>query len=266
MTFAVEGGCFAYKKQAPVLRDVSFEARPGELCAILGPNGAGKTTLLRCAMGFLRWTSGRSLLGGEDIAKLPPRTLWRRMAYVPQAKGGAVSYTVEEMVLLGRGGSLGAFAVPGARDLEAVSRVLGELGLSALREKRCSELSGGELQMVLIARALAAEPEVLILDEPESNLDFRNQLLVMDTLSALAARGMTCVFNTHYPSHALRRAGRALLLSRDGTAVFGKTDEVVTERALERAFGVRAVIGEIDTDGGTVRDVIPLEIRKEDAT
>ena len=144
--------------------------------------------------------------------------------------------------------------------------MLGELGLSALREKRCSELSGGELQMVLIARALAAEPEVLILDEPESNLDFRNQLLVMDTLSALASRGMTCVFNTHYPAHALRRAGRALLLSRDGTAVFGKTDEVVTERALERAFGVRAVIGEIDTDGGTVRDVIPLEIRKEDAT
>lgn len=217
-------------------------------------------------MGFLQWTSGTSRLDGRDIAGLSPRTLWREMAYVPQAKGAASSYTAEEMVLLGRGGSLGAFSQPGKRDYEIMERVMGELGILFLREKRCDELSGGELQMVLIARALVAEPKVLILDEPESNLDFRNQLLVMDTLSNLTKNGMTCVFNTHYPAHALQRANRALLLSQDGTAIFGDSAEIVTESQIERAFGVRAVIGSIKTPEGTVRDVIPLSIAPKEET
>ncbi len=264
VTFSVERGCFSYKKHTQVLRDCSFDVHSGELCAILGPNGSGKTTLLRCAMGFLRWTSGASRLDGRDIAGLSARTVWREMAYVPQAKGVAPSYTAEEMVLLGRGGSLGAFSQPGKRDYEIMERVMGELGILFLREKRCNELSGGELQMVLIARALAAEPKVLILDEPESNLDFRNQLLVMDALSGLAESGMTCVFNTHYPAHALQRAHRALLLAQDGTAIFGDSAEIVTESHIERAFGVRAVIGSVETPEGTVRDVIPLSIVPEE--
>ena len=115
--------------------------------------------------------------------------------------------------------------------------------------------------MVLIARALAAEPQVLILDEPESNLDFRNQLLVMDTLSELAARGMTCVFNTHYPAHALRRAHKALLLASDGSAVFGAAREIITRERIERTFGVRTAIGEV-AEG--VPDVVPLSIVPEE--
>lgn len=136
---------------------------------------------------------------------------------------------------------------------------MGLLGITHLIGKKCSEISGGELQMVLIAKALAAEPQVLILDEPESNLDFKNQLIVLDTITKLAAEGMTCVFNTHYPAHALQRADKALILSKDGEYVFGETEKVVNEENIEKAFGVQAVIGEIETEEGIRKDVIPLK-------
>ena len=122
---------------------------------------------------------------------------------------------------MGRSGRMGMFARPGSADVKRCDEVIERLGISKLRGKRCSEISGGELQMVLIARALAAEPGLLILDEPESNLDFRNQLIVLRTMSELAAEGMGCIFNTHFPAHALQRANRALLLGRDGRALFG---------------------------------------------
>ncbi len=259
MRLSVEHGSFSYWPDAPVLKDVSFAAGPGDLVAILGPNGAGKTTLLRCMMGFLRWSSGRSLLDEKDIRTIPHRKLWQALAYVPQAKGAAVAYTVEEMVLLGRASRCGYLGQPSREDLKEARQVMERLGLTALAKRRCTELSGGQLQMVLIARALAARPQVLILDEPESNLDFRNQLLVLDTLSELAREGLTCLFNTHYPAHALQRANRSLLLGADGETRFGDTAQVVTEANLQSAFGVRAVIGEIETPYRMVRDVVPLE-------
>ena len=235
MKLCVEGGCFAYEKGGrQVIQDISFEVNSGDILAVLGPNGAGKTTLLRCVMGFLRWQRGRSLLDGEDMRTLSQRALFSKIAYVPQARNSATAYTVEETILMGRSGG-----------------------------KCCSEISGGELQMVLIARALAAEPGLLILDEPESNLDFRNQLIVLRTMSELAAEGMGCIFNTHFPAHALQRANRALLLGRDGRALFGGAGEVITEPNIEAAFGVRAVIGEIETEGSQLRDVLPLSVAHE---
>ena len=260
MIFAVEQGAFAWKGRPRLFEQVSFEVRPGEVTAILGPNGAGKTTLLRCALGFLKWTAGRSTLDGEDIASLTERERWRRMAYVPQSRSAVLSYTVLEMVLLGRSGRIGVLAQPGKRDYEIAEKMLDSLGLTALRDRRCDELSGGERQMVLIARALAAQPQVPILDEPESNLDMRRQLIVMDTMKKLAAEGIACLFNTHYPAHALRHAHKALLLFGDGSSLFGKADEIVDETNIRSAFGVRAAVGPVYTPEGSVRDVVPLEI------
>ena len=264
MILTVEKGNFAYNKDRKILRNIDFSASPGDLIAILGPNGAGKTTLLRCVMGFLRWDSGRSCLDGENIAGMPQRQLWRRIAYVPQARHALTIYTVEEMVLLGRGSHFGMLAQPGRKDLEIARSVMERLGIAPLAKKKCSELSGGELQMVLIAKALAGEAEILILDEPESNLDFRNQLLILETMSALAEEGMTCIFNTHYPAHALQRANKSLLLSKDGSYVFGSTAEVVTEENIRRSFGVNAIIGQIETDTNVLRNVIPINILEDD--
>lgn len=259
MRLTVENGSFSYKKGKKILENINFSVDSGEILAILGPNGAGKTTMLRCITGMLSWKQGKSMLDQNNIGEMSAKKLWSKMAYVPQAKGVSSAYTALEMVLLGRSSRLHPFLPPGKKDIQKAEEVMELLGITHLAEKKCSEISGGELQMVLIAKALAAEPQVLILDEPESNLDFKNQLIVLDTITSLASEGMTCVFNTHYPAHALQRADKALILSKDGEYVFGDTEKVVNEENIEKAFGVQAVIGEIETAEGIRKNVIPLK-------
>jgi len=262
MKLSVEKGRFAYPT-APsrqILDGVSFEAEKGEILAILGPNGAGKTTLLRCLMGFLHWDSGSTHVDGTVLSDIPPAELWKRMAYVPQSRGHASGSTVEEMVLLGRASRVGLFHQPSPEDWQAADAALAELGLSALAGRRCDEISGGELQMALIARALAGSPECVIFDEPESNLDFRNQLIVLETMQKLSRKGIVCIFNTHYPAHALRYADKALLLQKGGQTLYGKADEVIREETIAQVFGVRSIIGEMETDETVYRDVFPLAV------
>ena len=261
----IENGSFAYKGGPQILKDINIEVEPGEILAVLGPNGSGKTTLLRCMMDMLHWQSGRSLLDGEDIRGIPASTLWRKMAYVPQAGTAATSYTAFQTVRIGRSSRIGAFSAPSEEDLKVTERVMERLGISHLADKPCHAISGGELQMVLIARAMAAEPKLLVLDEPESNLDFKNQLIVLDAMTALAAEGVACVFNTHYPSHALQRAGKSLMLSKEGWSLFGDTTGVVTEDNIRKAFGVEALIGEVETPQNIMKNVVAVGI-SEDAS
>ena len=263
MKLSVQDGCFSYRAGQPLLENISFEAERGDVLAILGPNGAGKTTLLKCMLNLLHWREGQTLLDGEDVGAMPVRALWQKVAYVPQAKQTSLFCTVEEMVLLGRSSRIGAFSAPSKEDFRQARAAIERLGLSHLFGRRCCELSGGEVQMVLIARALSSQPGVLVLDEPESNLDFKNQLLVLDTIEELAKSGLTCIFNTHFPAHALRRANQALMLGHGGKSVCGKTCDVVTEDRISEFFGVRAMIGEMQTPLGVYQDVIPVSIGRE---
>ena len=258
MIFEVQHGNFAYPNGRHVLKDISFSVGTGEMLAILGPNGAGKTTLLRCMMGFLKWNKGKSMLDGEDIANMTQRQLFSKVAYVPQAKNAVLSSSVKDMVLLGRSSHYGIFGKPSAKDRQLVAETLQSLGLSTMANRACNELSGGELQMALIARALVSEPQIIILDEPESNLDFKNQLIVLKTLQSLTEQGITCIFNTHYPVHALRHADKALLLDKAGNVVFGTAHEVITETHMQRAFGVETVIGHIETPHNEYADVLAI--------
>ncbi len=247
MILRVENGCFAYRGGAEVLRNVSLEAASGELVAVLGPNGSGKTTLLRCLLGQLKWTSGRSMITEGDP---------KRISYVPQARGVVSPLSVEDMILIGRTEHMDLFGTPSKRDRAIARQTAERLGIASLLNCRCTEISGGELQMVLIARSLAAEPLLIILDEPESNLDFRNQLITLDTLTALKESGICCLFNTHYPEHALTRADRTLLLPKNGTPLFGATSEVLTEENIAAVFGVDAYIGE----AGGIKCILPRKI------
>ena len=265
MTFEVKQGSFAYPGGREVLRDVSFTVKSGDMLAILGPNGAGKTTLLRCMMGFLRWSAGASLLDGKDISAMSQRELFSRVAYVPQAKNTVASANVEDMVLLGRSSRYSIFGKPGPEDREIAAKTLEELGISRLAGRSCAQLSGGELQMVLIARAIAAQPQLIVLDEPESNLDFRNQLIVLKTLHRLARQGIACIFNTHYPVHALRHADKALLLDRRGGICFGDAQRVITQENMRSAFGVETVIGQIETATNQYFDVLAIDTVSEEA-
>lgn len=261
MKITIQNGIFSYPhSERTILNDISFNIDSGDVLAILGPNGAGKTTLLRCIMGLLKWKSGSTLIDGEPVQSIPQKTLWQKVSYVPQARQSLTSYTVEEMILLGRASMVNPFSLPGEKDMEAVDRCIAKTNLEGIRHRSCAELSGGEFQMVLIARALASEPGILILDEPESNLDFQNQLLVLDMISDLARDGITCIFNTHYPAHALRKGTKALLLGKDGSYRFGPVRDIVTEENILKYFGVRSVIGEVKNGDYSCYDVIPISI------
>ncbi len=295
MLLKIENASFEYRQGQPIISSLSFEVSNGEILAILGPNGAGKTTLLRCITGMLEWGSGRTLISSKnqadknlsseqavhgnliDISKLSLRSLWQRMAYVPQARsargiGTGTSATALQTILLGRSSRINVFSSPKQSDIAAAESAMHRLGIENLSSKPCNELSGGEYQMVLIARAIASEPELLILDEPESNLDFRNQLIVLDTITELASDGMACIFNTHYPSHALSRADKSILMRRGSDCLYGRASEVVTEENIKQAFGVNARIITVDearetqalqpTHAIAPNIVVPLSIAK----
>ena len=260
MIFEVKNGCFGYQK-AEILKNVSFHVSSGEVLAILGSNGVGKTTLLRCMMGLLPWKRGSSCIDGIDISQMKPSLLWQRISYVPQAKGSTYGYSALEMVLLGRSSHLSTLAQPGKEDVEIAVQAMEEVGILCMKDKICNKMSGGELQMVLIARALAAQPEMLVLDEPESNLDFKNQLIILDTVTRLAKeKNISAVINTHYPAHALRVSDQALILNRDGVNYYGGTKEVINETNMERSFGVQVAIHDFVNQGKWYNTVVPLGI------
>ena len=262
MKLEVVNGSFRYG-QKEIIRNVSFPIDSGEVLAVLGQNGIGKTTLLRCTMGMLRWSTGRTMLDGKDLRQYSDKELWKRIAYVPQAKNNIADCTVEEMVLLGRSAHLGLFQQPRREDREIAEKALAFVGMEKVAGKHCTKISGGELQMVLIARALAGEPEVLVLDEPESNLDFRNQILVLDTISKLAKEsGIAAIINTHYPVHALKISDKALILNDDLSNLFGKTENLINEKNLSMAFHVDVRIGENSYDGHSYKSVIPIRIQE----
>ena len=264
MGIEVCAGSFSYKKDSPILCDISLCAEAGEVVAILGPNGAGKTTLLKCMLGFLPWDKGTSRLDGKDIHSYRGSLLWRKISYVPQAKEYVLSYKTQDMVLLGRSPYLGNFSVPGKKDKEIAYHAMELAGITHLAGKSCSQISGGELQLVLIARALAAQPEYLILDEPESGLDFRNQILVLDLIRRLSTQQkLTVIINTHYPDHALRISDKSLLLSGNGMSLYGRTRHILTEEHMKAAFGVDIVISENTVGDRSYTAVIPLEITQK---
>ena len=261
--FEVRGGCFEYRAGRPVLRDVSFSVRGGEMLAVLGPNGIGKTTLLKCMMGFQRWTSGVTYLNGCDMAGLPVRDVWRQMAYIPQVKDYSYGFTGLDMAVMGRSSHLGTFSQPGGRDFEIARDAMRRIGIEALADVPCNQMSGGQFQMVLIARALATEPRLLVLDEPETGLDFRNQLVILDVLDDLVHReGLAAVMNTHYPMHALKIADKTLMLGEGCRCTFGPTQQVITEENMRSVFHVEVAFAEARLAGGgrVVRDVVPIEV------
>ena len=256
--YEVRNGTFGYKNTT-ILNNINFKVQDGEVLSILGPNGVGKTTLLKCMMGLLRWENGSSLLDGQNINAIRPKDFWQKVAYVPQAKGAAFGFTAIDMVTLGRSAHLGTFAHPKAEDKEAAHKAMDDMGILHLKDKLCTEMSGGELQMVLIARALTIEPAMLVLDEPESNLDFKNQLIILETIRNLSReRGISAVVNTHYPEHALKISDNALILNREGMNIFGRAETIINEDNMRRAFHVQVHVNQFDYNGREYKSVVPL--------
>lgn len=262
MIFRVEEGAFGYKEEEELYSNVAFELVSGEILAILGVNGSGKTTLLKCMMGFLKWRRGRTLIDQVNILELPETKIWRRISYVPQVKGIAPPFSAEEMVVLGRAPYIRYYEQPKESDYKNVLRIMTLLGIEHLRNKKCNEMSGGELQMVLIARALISNPELIILDEPESNLDFRNQLIILNTLKMLVQKKhIMCIINTHYPEHALRIADKTLIIdSKTKKCLMGKASEIITKDHIEQVFDVKVGMYLIKEGNKHYESITPLSI------
>ena len=239
MSLSVENLSFSYGRTA-VLRDVTFTAEKGELLSVLGPNGVGKTTLFRCVLGTLTPSSGRVTVDGCDLTALPPRERARRIAYIPQIHPATFGYTVLDTVLMGAARQLNAFQQPGAAQLRQAEEALEQVGAAHLRERSFTRLSGGEQQLVLIARALAQHAEVLMMDEPTSALDYGNQLRILQMVRRLAAQGYTVILSTHNPQHALTFATTLLALHGGTAAAWGRPAQVLTPELMETLYGVRA--------------------------
>lgn len=187
--------------------------------------------------------------------------IWEKVSYVPQSSYAKFAYTVIDMVLLGRSSHLKIYSTPSGKDYDIAMHALEQVGIVHLSGKKCNEISGGEYQLVLIARALAAEPQLLILDEPESHLDFRNQILVLSMLERVVREGrLSCIINTHYPEHAMRLADKALLLGRDRKYIFGKAKDVITTENLSKYFGVEVKLLPFEYGGRVLSAIIPLEL------
>ena len=266
MILEVQNGCFGYPKQPVILENINLSLEEGHILAILGPNGIGKTTLLKCMIGLLPWHSGKNLFYGKDIHTLKPKDVWSTISYIPQSRGFAFSYTGLEMVLLGRSAHLGTFQQPGKEEIEMAEAMMERVGITRLANKDCNRMSGGELQMVLIARALINEPKLIILDEPETGLDFHNQILVLNMVERLAHEsGISAIMNTHYPTNAMSVADEALMLNHKGKFFYGPAAEILNEENISYSFDVQVLVDELHYQGRSVRSIVPVALREETA-
>lgn len=222
---------------------LSLALHAGEVLCLLGPNGCGKTTLFRTLLGLLAPLAGRVLLRGQPVHAWSRAEFARHVGYVPQAQAGVFAFSALDMVLMGRAARLPALARPSGADRALAQACLERLGVAALAPRPFTELSGGERQLVLIARALAQEPALLVMDEPTASLDFGNQIRVLEQIGALRARGMAVLLSTHQPEHALQVADRIALLGRGGLQAVGPARTTATAGALAALYGVpRAAI------------------------
>ena len=217
---------------------------------MLGPNGVGKTTLFRCVLGTLTPRSGQITIDGLDLAAMPPRERARCIAYIPQIHPPTFGYTVLDTVLMGTSRQINAFRQPKAAQVRQAEEALEQVGAAHLRERNFAHLSGGEQQLVLIARALAQQAQVLMMDEPTSALDYGNQLRILQMVKRLAAQGYTVILSTHNPQHALAFADRLLVLHDGTAAAVGKPPQVLTPALMETLYGV--TVDFLDTASGPV--------------
>ena len=244
MNILLEGVFCGYGKNT-VLQNIGIAVSSGEILCLLGPNGIGKTTLFKTMLGFLPALGGTISIDGKSLGALTQQETARYIGYVPQSHSPPFAFQVLDVILMGRTAHLGVFGQPEKKDREIVEQIIETLGIGALRDRLYTELSGGERQMVLIARALAQEPAFILMDEPTSNLDFGNQALVLEQILKLKDRGIGVIMTTHYPEQVLLLNTRVTLIKKDKTVHTGTAKEVLTGENLRETYGIPVVVMEV---------------------
>ena len=255
---SITGLSYRYSKHAPeVLHPVNFTASSGDLVAVLGPNGVGKSTMSKCLLGFFKNYEGTILLDGKDIRGLGHKQLAKMVAYIPQSTYPTFNYDVIDVVLMGLTSQLSLLASPKEKHIKEAHEALQSLGIGHLASAGYGEISGGERQLVLIARALVQKAKILIMDEPTANLDYGNQLRVMCRVAALARQGYIVILSTHNPDHAFLYANRVLMLFGGRVIADGTPDEVLDEELIKRVYGVDTRITSFEDELGTHKICLP---------
>ncbi len=262
MSLKVENLVCGYGEKK-VTGSINLEVKPGEVVCILGPNGAGKTTFFKTAQGFLKPLSGKVHYNSKVIHEWDRKSLARQIAYVPQVQSQPFPFCVKEVVVMGRAAHLGRFSTPSKHDYNKCEHIMEKLGIIDLKDKIYTKISGGERQLVLIARSLAQEPQLLMMDEATSNLDFRNTVRVLQEIINMSSENIGIIMITHFPEHAFLCADKVVLFRHDKTVTFGRINDIMTEQTLTDAYGVTVKIPEIfDFNGERIRTCIPVMTRK----
>lgn len=263
---------FSYTDQI-IFENINLEINKGEILCVIGPNGCGKTTLLDCILGVKRLSSGEIWLDGREITKLKTQDIAKHMAYVPQNHEKTFPYTVLEIVLMGRAAHINMMAAPKKEDLEIAEECLKIVGLEELRHRPYTKLSGGEGQLVMIARALAQKAEVIVLDEPTSHLDFKHEMIVLETIVSLVKdTKLSIVMATHFPNHAYYFENNNLktytaLMSDKVFSHVGFPSEVLNEENIKHLYNMEAkIVSYKMQDNSELKQIIPIgtKFKKED--
>jgi iron complex transport system ATP-binding protein len=254
---SVEHLAFSYGKR-PILQDISFEATDGDFIAVLGPNGTGKSTMFKCVLNFLQGYSGKVLIDGKNTAELSRKELAQHVAYIPQSSSQVFDYSVLELVLMGMAARLPLFQTPNAQHEARAMAVLEDLGIAHLAHHGCGQISGGEYQLVLLARTLLQDAKILIMDEPTANLDYGNQYRVMSKIAGLINKNFIVLMAAHDPNQVLLHANRALIVEGGFVRADGRPADVMTEDALSRLYGIEVHRHAVEDAGRQVPICIPF--------
>ena len=247
---SVQQVSYAYEPPQLALCNVSFDIPAGRFCGIIGPNGSGKTTLLKCISGYIKPDSGKVTVGGRNVTTMPAREVARRMALVQQHAALEYEFTVGDIVLTGRNPHLKRWRGETKEDYEIAMNALKEAGIAHLKDRLVTELSGGEWQMMILARALTQQADIMLLDEPVTGLDIRHQVHIMSTVKRLAAeRGISVVCVLHDLNLALTYCAQIVLMQRGNVVAEGAPKDVLTHKLLEEVYGTRLHF--IEADGQT---------------
>ena len=244
-----------------IVQDVSFSLEGGDVLCLLGPNGVGKTTLFKSLLGFLPLSSGEISIDGQPLHHDDRKTMASLIGYVPQVHEPPFPFQVRDVVVMGGIAKMNLFSGPSQKAYQRADELLDMLEVSYLRDRIYTEISGGERQMVLIARALMQDPQFLMMDEPTSNLDFGNQMRVLQQIRLLAGRGVGILMTSHFPDHAFLCCTRAAVMCRNKPFLVGPVQDIVTEETLRNAYGISVKIAYINTpeqETKTVKTCVPL--------
>ena len=249
---------FAYG-DTPILKHVDFKAYEGQLVALIGPNGAGKSTMFKCMLKFLKDYEGTILLEGQDMKQMSRPQIAKKIAYIPQTTIPVFNYTVLDIVLMGLTGGLKLLEAPKEKHIQKAEQVLADLGITHLRDRGFGRISGGERQLVLLARAIVQDAKILIMDEPTANLDYGNQFRVMERIRGLVEDGYTVIISTHNPEHALLFAEKAFVLQDGEVKAAGPSKQVLTEELMQQLYDVEVRLIDTEFRGEDAKVCIPIK-------